>query len=88
MLRNIIAALFYVIVFEMKYVWSDMKHDFLNHKMRWVITIACILASYVMLGLLNSVKGNLWKYSIQVSVVFLTIKENNNSWCIFGQTII
>lgn len=22
-LRNIIAALFYVIVFEMKYVWSD-----------------------------------------------------------------
>lgn len=33
-LRNIIAALFYVIVFEMKYVWSDMKHDFLNHKMR------------------------------------------------------
>lgn len=27
-------ALFYVIVFEMKYVWSDMKLEFLNHKMR------------------------------------------------------
>lgn len=60
-MRNITAALFYVIVFEMKHVWSDMKHEFLNHKMRKsFFTIGCILASYVMLGLLNSVKGNLW----------------------------
>lgn len=49
---------FVVIVFEMKYVCSDMKHDFLNHKM-FLQQFVQYNSQYVMLGLLNSVKGNL-----------------------------